>query len=118
MPTTRASSRGAYRHKTTETTGNKRKDLLREQTGLKTAEWRAMNKALDRYLGNDAAPARAPQRHRPHFQRWRITYSGPSLALAVLAAAASRAVERLIAAGLATKPDGEQWRDPWEGIGE
>lgn len=77
-----------------------------------------MNRALDVYLGTTTAPApaRSPQRHRPHFRRWRITYSGPSLGLAVLAAAASRAVERLVAEGRATKPEPEVWRDPWEGL--
>jgi hypothetical protein len=111
-----ATLRGAYRHKSTETTGDRRRDMLREQTGLTTQEWRAMNKALDSYLGTTTtAPPRSPKQHRPHFRRWRITYSGPSLGMAVLAALASRAVERAITEGRITKPDGERWRDPWEG---
>jgi len=111
-----ATLRGAYRHKSTETTGDRRRDLLREQTGLSTQEWRAMNLALDSYLGTTTAPPRCPRCRRPAFVRWRVTYTGPSLGLAVLAAAASRAVERAITEGRITKPDGERWRDPWEEI--
>jgi hypothetical protein len=118
-----AAQRGAYRHKASGTTGDALRqpirDAMRENTGLSTAEWRAMIRPLDSFLGiGKAPPVRTPKGHRPAFVRWRITYTGPSLALAMLGRLASQAVERAIAEGRATKPEGEQWRDPWEGVEE
>jgi hypothetical protein len=93
---------------------------MRENGGLTIKQWREMNRALDAALGiGTASPRRqAPRPARAHFVRWRVTYSGPSLGLALLAMLAKRAVERAIAEGWASKPEPEEWHDPWEGIGE
>ena len=112
--------RGAYRHKASETTGNDRRDKLREETGLTLAQWREMERGLNAFISGHTQTVKrtGPTRTRPSFVRWRVTYSGPSLGLAILAGMARRAIDRAIAEGKASRPDGEQWHDPWEGVGE